>query len=451
MPAGYTQIAVDHISPEDEMNAAFDGSDDEDDVDTHPTSAAQTPLLSHARAHSQASHPLQEGHVPASAPPPLQYTHNASGDYDFDYDYPPPPGSPPRPSALALPNNHGNTNGEIPTFNTVGPPQPTFLRRALGTILPNHYGRGYSRVNEGPIGGGMQNDGVFANVTAKPGGAAPVLGAQADGPNWTPEDSQKDGPPSYSVAQADAVPPYWETTVLAPSSAPGELIVDGLATGSLFSFLWNLLVSMSFQFVGFLLTYLLHTTHAGKYGSRAGLGVTLIQYGFYLRAKSDDDTNDAWGWAGDDGHSSQPKPTFATAAEADKYYSTSPPGGFNSTAMMRNGTIAMGEIAESVSAANDWLSFFLMTIGWFVLLTSLMGYWRVKRWEHGVVRASAETAQSRQPTEEEMAQDAAILANIERVFGLVTSRADQMRHDLALPPGWAETPGANRPSAQSRV
>jgi hypothetical protein len=46
-----------------------------------------------------------------------------------------------------------------------------------------------------------------------------------------------------------------------------------------------MLVSISFQFVGFLLTYLLHTTHAGRLGARAGLGVTLIQYGFTLRAK----------------------------------------------------------------------------------------------------------------------------------------------------------------------
>ncbi|KAF8742867.1 hypothetical protein RHS02_03064, partial [Rhizoctonia solani] len=447
MPAGYTPIRVEHISPEDEMNAAFDnGSDDEEDVDSHHPSAARTPLLSHTRAQSQPSIPTNTAPIAAPAP---QRTHHPSGDYDFEYDYPPPPGSPPRPSALALPNNYGNSNGEIPVFNAVGPSQPNFFRRALGTILPNQYGRGYSRVNDGPIGGGMQNDGVFANVTAKPGGTAPVLGAQADGPNWTPEDAQNQGPPSYSVAQADAVPPYWETTVLAPTSVPGELIVDGLATGSLFSFLWNLLVSMSFQFVGFLLTYLLHTTHAGKYGSRAGLGVTLIQYGFYLRAKTDD-SDDPWGWPNDDNHSSQAKPTFATAAEADKYYSTSPPADLNnSTAMMGNGTMLASEAADA-TAANDWLSFFLMTIGWFVLLTSLMGYWRVKRWEHGVVRASAETAQSRQPTEEEMAHDAAILANIERVFGIVSSRAEQMRNDLGLPSNWAEAPGTAARPPQNR-
>ena len=40
------------------------------------------------------------------------------------------------------------------------------------------------------------------------------------------------------------------------------------------------------QMVGFLLTYLLHTSHAARNGSRAGLGVTLIQYAFYLRQRA---------------------------------------------------------------------------------------------------------------------------------------------------------------------
>lgn len=192
MPSGYTQLPVEQISPEDEMNAAFDnGSDDEDEIEAHHTSAAQTPLLAHSRSQSAAWHPLVEGATPHQAPSRPQ---NAPGEYDFEYDYPPPPGSPPRPSALALPNTHGNSNGEIPSFSTVPiGPKPTLLRRALGAILPSN--RGYARVGGGPVGGGMQNDGVFGNVTAKPGGAEPIRGAQADGPNWTPEDAQKDGPP----------------------------------------------------------------------------------------------------------------------------------------------------------------------------------------------------------------------------------------------------------------
>jgi len=304
----------------------------------------------------------------------------------------------------------------------------------------------------------MGNDGVFGNVTAKPGGPGPTRGAAVDGPNWTPEDAQKDAPPSYISAQADAVPPYWETTILAPSSSnnPGELIVDGLATGSLFSFLWNLLVSMSFQFVGFLLTYLLHTTHAAKYGSRAGLGVTLIQYGFYLRAKAEDNGTmaDTW-WPSDDQTAGNgPTPNFATAAEADKYYSTSPPPNpFNrNTTAAFNGTMPGIDVGqEQLTAANDWLSFFLMTVGWFVLLTSLMGYWRVKRWERGVVNASIDPAPpTREPTEEEQRQDSLILANIERAFGLMSDRVDTAR--TGMQGIWTEAPGEEQHrNAQSRV
>lgn len=77
-------------------------------------------------------------------------------------------------------------------------------------------------------------------------------------------------PPTYETAAADVAPPYWETTIiggpgglhpLAPGGmgwTPGganvgaieDLIVDGLPVGNFFGFAWNLLVSMSFQFVG---------------------------------------------------------------------------------------------------------------------------------------------------------------------------------------------------------
>src|SRR5271156_5475969 len=90
---------------------------------------------------------------------------------------------------------------------------------------------------------------------------------------------------TYEQAAADAAPPYWETTILAPGlGGPDDVYIDGLPVGSVFSFIWNAMISMSFQLVGFLLTYLLHTTHAAKNGSRAGLGITLVQYGFYMKS-----------------------------------------------------------------------------------------------------------------------------------------------------------------------
>src|SRR6185369_3633599 len=66
-----------------------------------------------------------------------------------------------------------------------------------------------------------------------------------------------------------------------------------MPVGSIFSFLWNAIISMSFQLVGFMLTYLLHTTHAAKNGSRAGLGITLVQYGFQMKSTATLAPNDS--------------------------------------------------------------------------------------------------------------------------------------------------------------
>lgn len=146
------------------------------------------------------------------------------------------------------------------------------------------------------------------------------------------------------------------------------MIIDHLPTGSVFSFLWNLLISISFQFVGFLLTYLLHTTHAARFGSRAGLGVTLIQYGFALRSRPEEDQNGWWSVSGTS-YSNGPqedapaKPTFSTKEEAEDYYRK-----LNITMIngMPSGTVP-GATMDDMTGANEattyWLSFFLMTIG----------------------------------------------------------------------------------------
>lgn len=266
----------------------------------------------------------------------------------------------------------------------------------------------------------------------------------------------------------DAVPPYWETTVITPSSpsADGELIIDGIATGSLFSFMWNLLVSMSFQFVGFLLTYLLHTTHAAKFGSRAGLGVTLIQYGFYLRSRVDytdlsQNDENIFGWTPPERPAD--KPMFATPEDAARYYAAlgiTSPDMVNSTmnsGMMGNSTEPLGspELANA-TAANEWLSFFLMTIGWFVLITAVLGFWRVKRWERGIRQSAHEAANpGPPPTAEELARERAVLNSIEQAFGLVglvstemndrmRRGADSVRDGLGIPADWGESQQAGQ-------
>lgn len=165
-----------------------------------------------------------------------------------------------------------------------------------------------------------------------------------------------------------SVPPYWETTVHAPFSPDslGEVVIDSLPTGSLFSFFWNMLVSMSFQFVGFLLTYLLHTTHAARLGSRAGLGVTLIQYGFTLRSKLEnardgiiDNGNSDWpGFqVGDPDPPSESnffgKWTQSSNMTTPTSTATGIPDGDGNVTYLNGAGIN----------TTEWLAFFLMTIG----------------------------------------------------------------------------------------
>ncbi|KAL1303244.1 hypothetical protein AAFC00_006658 [Neodothiora populina] len=204
-------------------------------------------------------------------------------------------------------------------------------------------------------GGQSTNDGVFANISAKP----------------TPGEELEEKPPTYEQAAADATPPYWETTILAPGAFNSDdVFVDGLVVGSLFSFVWNALISMSFQLIGFLLTYLLHTTHAAKHGSRAGLGITLIQYGFTFRAAGSDPVDTTPGVPGNtDPSGSMP----------------SDPNDHDFDPGMLNGGGA-GVVDTGISTS-DWISYALMIAGWFILIRAVSDFIRARRQEE-MVRAS---------------------------------------------------------------
>ncbi|CDS10187.1 hypothetical protein LRAMOSA02863 [Lichtheimia ramosa] len=172
----------------------------------------------------------------------------------------------------------------------------------------------------------VTNDGVFANMSAKPEREA---------------DKQDETPPAYEDAAADATPPYWQTTIVAPAGMDDMILVEGMPVGSLFGFAWNLLVSASFQFVGFLLTYLLHTSHAAKQGSRAGLGITLVQFGFYIRSRGSLDDVGL-----DDGSN-------------------------------RN----QDQDTEEESVQANIIAYLLMLLGWFIIIRSIGDYLRARKME----------------------------------------------------------------------
>jgi hypothetical protein len=177
---------------------------------------------------------------------------------------------------------------------------------------------------------------------------------------------------TYEQAAADAAPPYWETTILAPGlGGPDDVFIDGLPVGSFFSFIWNAMISMSFQLVGFLLTYLLHTTHAAKNGSRAGLGITLVQYGFYMKGSG----------------SSKSPPNGA----ADPSYSPPDPNAHDfSPDQVASNAAATTEAPSSGFSSisgNEFLAYALMILGWLILLRAVRDFLKARRHEQLVLQS----------------------------------------------------------------
>jgi len=162
MSTRYAPLPNPHTDPllNDEMEAAFEQDDEVDSNDDHAESRPLNPSASYA------------------SPSPVSRT-PTPGIYDFEnFDYAslPPPGSPPRPSSVALPNDIGNSNGFIPSPSDVRPvdsdtPRSSWFRRTARNILPSSLTQRF-HLDHDPIpsvvGGGTNNDGVFANVTAKP-------------------------------------------------------------------------------------------------------------------------------------------------------------------------------------------------------------------------------------------------------------------------------------------
>lgn len=129
------------------------------------------------------------------------------------------------------------------------------------------------------------------------------------------------------------------------------------------------MISMSFQLVGFLLTYLLHTTHAAKNGSRAGLGLTLVQYGFYMKGGSDTGGSD-------DGGSGQ----YAPPPDPNRH-------DFDPNSMGDNGSDGGGGGAGSAITTSEWISYVLMIVGWFILIRSISDFLRARRHEQLVLQS----------------------------------------------------------------
>lgn len=272
------------------------------------------------------------------------------------------------------PNSELSQGGSsLRTHSQGGPSLATYSRpfhTPFGSSIRNFLGMG-RKVRRVPA---SNNDGVFANIVAKP--------LAGDKPS-------EDSPPTYAEAAADNAPPYWETTIMAPGLSD-ELFIEGLPVGSPINFAWNFMVSAAFQFVGFFLTYLLHTSHAAKHGSRAGLGFTLLQCGYYLR----------------------PDPVLSEPTEGPpKEYEPSNPNdydvsGQDSLDTLGTSSFSQGHVAASVpsvgddnSGATGWIATLLMVIGVVIILKAVGDYMQARRMEMAILHSQNSESESEEPAE----------------------------------------------------
>jgi hypothetical protein len=263
------------------------------------------------------------------------------------------------------------------------------------------------------------------------------------------------------AASADTAPSYWDTIVHNPTGVDlnGDMIIEELPTGSVLVFVLTTLISWFFQLPGFILSYLLHTTHAGRFGSQAGLALTLIQWGFTSSTVM-----------GTFPLPDEPPPPGPDAGGGTPVGGWSPEDGMKGNSTMMDGDGSALADMQMPYSGHEWISFFLMTVGpsfllrlcspfciqmklkrhdltgWFLLLTSFIGFFRVKRFELSVRASHAIPSSPAATAENDVERSVMLRRNFEGVFGGVSVVFDS---DLAVAAA-ASHPTPNHASSRAR-
>jgi hypothetical protein len=179
-------------------------------------------------------------------------------------------------------------------------------------------------------------DGVFSNMSAKP----------TQGKIF-----EEIEPPSYHEVVIDPSPDY----LVSCMDETGEILFEGLPVGDYFLFLLNTFISMTFDVLGFFMTSLMATTHAARFGSQNGLGLTLVRYGFLLKKKVEEmDFNNMY--------------RKINYREYDNGYRPDP---------------------EEEKSRREWTAYFIIFMGAFLLLRSNIEFIRLRRMKAAVQGSSS--------------------------------------------------------------
>eukprot|EP00842_Homolaphlyctis_polyrhiza_P002129 jgi/Hompol1/2917/HPOL_005664-RA len=166
---------------------------------------------------------------------------------------------------------------------------------------------------------------------------------------WSEPASTGDGapPPSYYDTSLSVTPA--QSALL---SDDGDVLIDGMPVGDSLSLLVNIFVSTTFDFLGFMITALLATSHAAKYGSQCGLGLTFVRLGLFIKDQSENDA--VYG------------PDAAVT-----------PGGGSATVPNTNTSGSAGDFENSPAEERqrrEWSAFLLIIIGMFIFIGFIMAF-----------------------------------------------------------------------------
>ncbi|KAF9913854.1 Nedd4 interacting protein [Lobosporangium transversale] len=313
--------------------ATLRNTEDDGDEDDELENAGENSVMLRPMASSSSTTPAPtaasgSSSSSGSAPRRHVYSTNSNSDDEDDHDQDNEISIAP-PAETSSSNIRGSTATSTTKRSGARTTNMSFLARLTGRQRPE---RDAQRMVRSAV------DGVFSNLSAKPRVEKPY---------------EEELPPAYKTAALDVSPAYHETN-LPPGFTDEDdmLLVEGLPVGGLLGFMWNMIISVSFQFVGFFLTYLLHTSHATKEGSKTGLGITLVSMGYKMMTGRFPDGSD------DDVDPSE---------DSDTGYMGNPGNsGYYSPSSLRRVT------------DYEWLSYILLMLGMAILVQSVSSFTRVK-------------------------------------------------------------------------
>lgn len=174
-----------------------------------------------------------------------------------------------------------NNNAEASTSETIRNPfLPSSSNNSTPETLPGKLKKSFlsefgffrkkPKANKGYVI--QSHDGVFSNLNEKP-------------------EIRSDALPTYTQVTGEAeYDPFcgYEVTYCRIGEYYGEMLIDSIPAGTWAGLVLSAFFSFIFDFIGFIMTFFLSTSHGTRKGALIGLACTILRYGLLIITDNDD-------------------------------------------------------------------------------------------------------------------------------------------------------------------